>query len=248
MAKRTAEISPNSERAKNKFKKSPTDNPDPSTSKTTTGAPPAPTPTPTGATATTATDKTAKTTATTAENQGTASTPVKTPRDRFEKSDLMHCSMNSIPDVSPVITRHSAFVSPPLTHIDIEIYKKDDAIFDAILPRDVLKQLWVDLGRNLEEVRNLSFFRNPRKYLKVLYNLRDELPVLEVTKTYEITFEAKIGSKTHHFRARFPQFKEIVCELGQLVTVTVYNIPPGIDCEDLRQWIELFGTIKGNFR
>jgi hypothetical protein len=160
----------------------------------------------------------------------------------------MHCSMNEVPEVSPEIKRHSAFVSPPLSHVDIEIYKKDDAIFDAILLRDILKQLWVDLGQKIKVVHNLSFVRNPRKFLKVLYNLRNEISLLEVTKTYEITFEAKLGSKTHHFRARFPQFKEIICKLGQLVTVTVYNIPPDIDCEDLRLWIELFGTIKGNFR
>ncbi len=156
--------------------------------------------------------------------------------------------MKSVPDTSPEITRHSAFVSRPLEYVILEIYKKDDKPFDSLLPRDTLKEIWTELGRDPNEVKVLTFERQLRKCLKVSYKLRKEVPLLEISQSYEIIVEAKLGPNIHYFNAKFPQFREIVCELGQLITVTFCNLPCDIDCEDLRQWMEVFGTVKSNFR
>jgi hypothetical protein len=235
MVKRTAEISPNSERAKNKFKEAPTGGPDPTNAPppskpSSSNAPPPPNSTP----------------STSKPNQPTV---IQTSTPRYEKTNgTLNTSMRSTPDQSPEITRHTAFVSKPLEVIVLEIYKKDDQPFDGLLPRDTLKLLWSELGRNIEEIKILKRERLLRKGLKVTFILRSEVPLLEVSQTYEILIELKLGSKTHVFGARFPQFREIVCELGQLVTVTFCDIPSHVDCEDLREWIEVFGAIKSKFR
>jgi hypothetical protein len=236
MVKRTAEISPNSERvitkksAKNRLPPPPritpgTSSSNPSTSTGASSAPPGDAPT------------------STPPKEGLTSTP------RYEKTDgTLHTSMRSTPDQSPEITRNSAFTSKPLDFVIIEIYKKDDEPFDGLLPRDTLKLLWSELGRNVEEIRVLKCDRILKKCLKVTYHLRKEVPLLEISNTYEILVEAKLGPRTHTFAAKFPQFREIVCELGQLITVTVCNVPSEVDSEDLRQWIEVFGAVKGKFR
>jgi hypothetical protein len=231
MVKRTAEISPNSERviskksAKNRLPPPPKINSEPSSSNPSTSS---------GATH---------------PGEAPTSTPpkeVSTPR--YEKTDgTLNTSMRST-DQSPGTTRHTAFTSKPLDFVDVEIYKKDDEPFDGLLPRDTLKLLWTELGRNVEEIRVLKCERILRKCLKVTYHLRKEVPLLEISNTFEILVEAKLGPRTHTFAAKFPQYREIVCELGQLITVTVCNVPSEADSEDLRQWIEVFGSVKGKFR
>jgi hypothetical protein len=132
--------------------------------------------------------------------------------------------MNSVhtPATSPEIIRHSALTSEPLEEIVLEIHSKDNLPFDAPLPRQYLSTIWSDkLERALDELRFISYDVIAGKYLRVYYTLKDVIPILHITKTPEIEFELKIGSKLHIFNARFPQFKEITCELGKLTTVTL---------------------------
>jgi hypothetical protein len=255
MAKRTAEVSPNSQRLNNK---KPTKKElasliakglIPSTSRGLAGSthPTTPSVTPDNPSGATPTDTTPGQSSN--STKSTPSTVIHTSTPRYEKTnDTLHNSMNSIPDQSPEISRHSAFVSKPLDHIILEVYKKDDEPFDGILPRDTLKLLWTELGRKVDEIRVLKRERIQGKKLKVTYNLRKEVPLLEISQSYEILIEAKLGSKTHVFGAKFPQFREIVCDLGQLITVTACNIPSDVDSEDLKEWFEVFGSVKGTFR
>ncbi len=112
-----------------------------------------------------------------------------------------------------------------------------------------MKAIWSDhLARNVEEIKLLDSERIKGKYFRINYILREETPILAVTKSLETQFELKIGTKKHTFSARFSEFKEISCELGKLVTVTFYKIPLGIYCEDMRLWLNLFGEVLGNFR
>jgi hypothetical protein len=166
----------------------------------------------------------------------------------------VNSSVNSVnsgnnPSTSPIITRHSSITSIPLYSILLEVHSKDGEPFDGALCRDSMKSIWTDhLDRKAEEIRLLESERIRGKYLKINFILREETPILAITKSLETQFELKIGSKIHSFGVRFPQFKEISCELGKLITVTFYKVPIGIYCEDLRLWLNLFGEVKGNFR
>jgi hypothetical protein len=207
-------------------------------------------------------NKTINTVNKTAQNNSTKfNTPASTstPRERpyrFERpivyggeTERMHTSTNSVEEVPPEITRHNSIVSPPIDKVIFEIYKKDYAIFDGPLPRDAFKVIWTGhIERSMDEVRSVYCERITGKSLKVFYGLKTETNILEITKTHETEFEIKLGSKIHIFNARFPQFKEITCELGKLVTLIIYKIPHDIDIEDIREWLNLFGEIQGNFR
>jgi len=180
-----------------------------------------------------------------------------TPRERpyrFEKPIVygtgeLHTSINKIPEFPAEITRHTSIVSPPLDVIILEVFKKDGAQFDDPLPREALKLIWSQhLDRRLDEVRILFCEQFRGKCLKIFYRLKVETPIIEITKAHETEFEIKLGSKTHVFNARFPQFKDITCELGKLISLTIYKIPHDVDCEDLREWLGLFGELKSNFR
>jgi hypothetical protein len=190
-----------------------------------------------------------------------ASTPLNRPTQgvpsaaRYEQpvfeEDPLHVSMNSVhtPATSPEITRHSALTSEPLEEVFLEVHSKDNSPFDGLLPRDYLSAIWTDkLERSLKELRFISYDAIAGKYLRIYYTLKEPTPILHITKTPEIEFELKLGSKIHIFNAKFPQFKEITCELGKLTTVTFYKVPHGIHCEDLREWLGLFGEVRGNFR
>ncbi len=130
----------------------------------------------------------------------------------------------------------------------MEINKKDDNPFDNILPTESLKQLWTTLGRKLEEVKIISFERHRNKYLRVVFNIKDVIAISDVTHSYEQRAEVTANHSSAIYNIRFPQFKELVCQLGQVVTVTFHRVPPEVSCSDLRRWLELFGSVKGSFR
>jgi hypothetical protein len=191
-------------------------------------------------------------TATNFNTPASSSTPRERPY-RFERpvvygQDPLHTSMNNLPEVPPNLVRHNPILSPPIDKVILDIYKKDTATFEDLLPRDDLKFIWTHhLGRNIEEVR-IMVGRVATGCLKVIYKLKAETTLIEITKSHEIEFELKIGSKIHTFSAKFPQFKEITCELNKLISITIYKIPHEIDCEDIREWLQLFGELKSNFR
>ncbi len=165
-------------------------------------------------------------------------------KDRFEDSmsKKLHNSMSKIPNETNV------YSAPKIEYVVLEINRKDDNPFDCILPTESLKQLWTTLGRKLEEVKIISFERHRNKYLRVVYNIKDVIAISDITHSYELQAEVNANHASAIYNIRFPQFKELVCQLGQAVTVTFHRVPPEVSCKDLRHWLELFGTVKGNFR
>jgi hypothetical protein len=164
--------------------------------------------------------------------------------DRFEDSmsKKLHNSMSKIPNETNI------YSAPRIEYVVVEINRKDDNPFDAILPTESLKQLWTTLGRKLAEVKVLSFERHRNKYLRVVYNIRDVISIADITHSYELQAEITANHASAIYNLRFPQFKELVCQLGQVITVTFHRVPPEVSCKDLRLWLQLFGTVKGGFR
>jgi hypothetical protein len=165
-------------------------------------------------------------------------------KDRFEDSvdKVLHNSMNKIPNETNI------YSAPKIEYVVIEINKKDDLPFDGILPTESLKQLWTTLGRKKSEVKIISFEKHRNKYLRVVYNIRDVISIADITHSYELRAEITANHASAIYNLRFPQFKELVCQLGQTVTVTFHRVPPEVSCKDLRCWLELFGTVVGSFR
>jgi hypothetical protein len=168
------------------------------------------------------------------------------PRNRFEETiqDQLHCSMNSIPDVTNI------YSSPSIGYVVIEVFQRNGLPFDELLPRDSIKKIWTQLGRDLNDVKIISDVRFSNKYLKLTFNLRAglTLSIAELTNSFETTIDIQTGNIYEVYGIRFPQFRELVCQLGQRVPVTFKKVPPEISCTDLRLWLGLFGEVEGTFR
>jgi hypothetical protein len=186
------------------------------------------------------------------------STPLVTPgterppryeSSTFSEDKTLHTSMNELPKVTPPHRRSIHLLADSLDRIIIEIHKKDNLVFDGPLTRETITLIWTHhLERAASEVRVMSTERVAGRFLRVIYKLKEETTINTITNTFNTEIEIKLGSKTHVFQARFPQFKDLTCELGKTTTVTFYKIPHELDVEDLRQWLNLFGEIKGQFR
>jgi hypothetical protein len=94
----------------------------------------------------------------------------------------------------------------------------------------------------------MSTERVAGRFLRIIFKLKTETTINTITSSFNTEIEIKLGSKIHVFQARFPQFKDLTCELGKRTTVTFYKVPHELDVDDLRQWLNLFGEIKGQFR
>jgi hypothetical protein len=173
-----------------------------------------------------------------------AEEPMSGTKDRFEDSidSQLHNSMNQIPNET------NKYSAPPIEFVLIDINKKDDLPFDGVLPRESLKQLWTTLGRKIGEVKILSFQRYPKRYLRVIYNIKNSIAISDITHSYELQAEITANHSSAIYNIRFPQFRELVCELGQLITVTFHKVPPEVSCTDIRNWLNLFGVVEGGFR
>jgi hypothetical protein len=171
-------------------------------------------------------------------------------RSNFEDSvsEVMQTSMKEIPKNSNV------YSSPSIEFVIIDVFKKNGIDFHGNLPRESLRFFWTNLGRNLEEVKILSCDRNAGRHLRITANLRRglTLSIAEVTNSYESQIEvpsaSASGAAIDVYSIRFPQFKDLVCELGQEITVTFKSVPPEVSCTDLRNWLSLFGEAMGSFR
>jgi hypothetical protein len=146
------------------------------------------------------------------------------------------------------LVQNAPLKSLELGHIELEISKKNNLAFDETFPREILKKIWTDSGRDLAEIKHLSCHKSTGRSLQVFYFLSKPLSILDVTKTLYAEAEVKIGNKTHCLSLRFPQFRQVTCELGKLTSVTFHKIPPGVEFQDLREWLAVFGEIQGSFR
>jgi hypothetical protein len=177
----------------------------------------------------------------------TESTPVFKPRYEGTLNESSNTSMHVTPEKTELV-QHTPLAAEKLAHIEIEIIKKDNLTIEGTFPRDILKKIWIDTGRKLEEINHLSSHKNSGRSLQVFYFLKEPLSILDVTSRLYTETEVKIGSKTHGLSIRFPQFRQVTSELGKLTSVTVHKVPPGIDFQDLRNWLSIFGTVQGSFR
>jgi hypothetical protein len=196
--------------------------------------------------------KTPLTTPSTSTTVKPTDTPIFKPRyERSPSEDSSSSSQVTSMQVSPEKTeliQNAPLKSLELGHIELEISKKDNLAFEGTFPRDILKKIWTDSGRDLAEVKHLSCHKSTGRSLQVFYFLSKPLSILDVTKTLYAEAEVKIGNKTHCLSLRFPQFRHVTCELGKLTSVTFHKIPPGIEFQDLRNWLAVFGEVKGSFR
>jgi hypothetical protein len=175
-------------------------------------------------------------------------TPIYKPRyDRSASDEASNTSMQVTPEKTELLA-NAPLKSLELGHIELEISKKDNLAFEGTFPRDILKKIWTDSGRNIAEIKHLSCHKSTGRSLQVFYFLSKPLSILDVTKTLYAEAVVKIGNKTHCLSLRFPQFRQVTCELGKLTSVTFHKIPPGIEFQDLRNWLAVFGEIQGSFR
>jgi hypothetical protein len=167
-------------------------------------------------------------------------------KDRFEKSveNRLENSMRKIPETE----KDTYFQAPAIDYVVIDIFKKNGRQFDDILPRDCLKQVWSEIGQESSEIRILSFESFKNKFLRVYYRLRKEVHIKQITKCLETEIELTIGTISYVFEIRFPQFRELICDLNHPTQITFYKVPPNVSIRDLRDWIHLFGRTLGSFR
>jgi hypothetical protein len=101
---------------------------------------------------------------------------------------------------------------------------------------------------DIKNVKILYLERRPKRSLRAFFILYKGVSIIDVTHCLECHIEVNTGAGSYVFGVRFPQFKEVVCELGHKIGVTFKNVPAEITCKDLRNWLALFGKVSGSFR
>jgi len=135
----------------------------------------------------------------------------------------------------------------PISIVTVEIIKLNNKTFDDLLTREERKQFWVNIGRKLNEVQQISFKRVPNKCLQLIFKLKSALQITDVSKKSEFEVEVKNSNGTNIFTVRLPDFEDIKAELGKVVPVTIFKTIK-LDVADVADWLELYGFIQGDFR
>jgi len=152
------------------------------------------------------------------------------------------------PKKTPNKQTKEALVSPPLEIIVLEVYRLNDLPFDSLLCRDDAKIIWVELGRELIELRQISFERHSGRCLQIYYKLRTPTPITEISKRDDFQVEkTREGKGTDIYQVRLPDFKNVESQLGKIVTITAAKTIK-LKTSEITDWLELYGTIKSKFR
>jgi len=135
----------------------------------------------------------------------------------------------------------------PISIVTIEITKLNNKTFDDVLSREERKQFWVNIGRKLTELQQISFKRVPNKCLQLVYKLKTPIRITDISKRSEFEVEVKSTSNTNIFTVKLPDFEDIPAELGKVVPITIFKTIK-LEVSDVADWLELYGFIQGDFR
>jgi len=116
--------------------------------------------------------------------------------------------------------------------------------FIGVVCKEDRKRIWKEIGRNLDELRQISFKKQSKRNSQILYKLKEPVLITEIFKKPEIEIELKTGSKTDTYLI---YIADVEVELGKIVTVTAFktiNLEP----EDIAEWVELYGFVQGKIR
>jgi len=146
---------------------------------------------------------------------------------------------------SPV--KKVALKSKPISLITPEINKLDGAQFDGVICKDDRKRFWIQLDRELTELKQISFKRQAGRCSQILCKLKEATPITELFKRSDYEVELKGEINTSIFSVSLAEFKDVTVELGKVITVTAFSTIH-LEPQDIGDWLELYGFIQGNLR
>jgi len=158
----------------------------------------------------------------------------------------------------PVITiKNKNQVSPrrserktgePKNEIIFEIYECNGEKFDGVLTRKDCKNLWIELGKNLSDLKRISRERVKGKHFKVCFYLKSPITITEISRRAEFNIEKTGDFGSTIYSIRLPEYYNIACKVGETATVSLKTSTIGIPEKVIMAWLKYFGKIQGSLR
>jgi len=149
-------------------------------------------------------------------------------------------------EVSPKKTERRT--GEPKDEIVFQVYECNGEKFDGIITRKDCKNLWIELGRVLTELRRISRERVKGKYLKICYYLKEPIKITEISRRAEFSIEKTGEFGSTIYSLRLPDYYNIACKIGDIATVSFKTSLIGIPDNIVIAWMNLFGKVQGNMR
>jgi len=157
------------------------------------------------------------------------------------------------PPTPPTITLDAKkfFVQPPkpVNVVRLEIYEVDGKPFDKRLSKKEIKDLWLELGRQAEEVKQVRSLQILEKCCKLNFTLHSYIQLTEISKDSELTLELKNESdKVQVYKIKVANVDSVTAEFGRIITVSIPSTPDDVTGEDIKDWLQCFGELKSDIR
>jgi len=182
------------------------------------------------------------------KNEGNSQLPTGELDDQFEDAEDLDDVLDfETAKNSP--TKKVPLQSKPISLITLEIKKCNNVIFDGIISKEERKKFWLELGKKIEDLRQISFKRQTGRPSQIIYKLREEAPITDLFKKsdFEIERPNSSGKGTDTYDVTLIDFVDVEVELGKVITVTAFKTIH-LEPQDIAVWLELYGFIQGNIR
>jgi len=139
--------------------------------------------------------------------------------------------------------------SKPIELITVEINKCNGSLFEGIISKEERKKFWIELGRPIEELRQIAFKKQTGRPSQIIYKLKKPAPITDLFKKDQFDIERPngTGKGIDTFDVTLLDFADVEVELGKVITVTAFKTIQ-LEPEDIAIWLELYGFVQGEIR
>ncbi len=136
---------------------------------------------------------------------------------------------------------------PPESLIRVEVNRKNDKVFDGKLSREDLVKIWLALKQNTEQLDGIATIQIPGRSLRINYRIKSPVIITKVFKKPDFEWEKTTSIGTDFFSGRVLGLHTVEADIGDVVTVCVNRTALEFTNDQIKRWLEGYGTIEGQF-
>ncbi len=171
--------------------------------------------------------------------------PAQRPPSQSSDQEATEAKISKLNDVA---TSTESLPLKPTNVVRLEIYEVNGGPFEGSLRKKEIKDIWLKLGRNLEDVRQVRSLPIRGVCCKLKFTLHAHIPMTEISRFSDITMEIKNEqSLADVYKMRVVNPETLPSGLGQVVTVNL-SAPDDVSPDDIKDWLQCFGELKSDVR
>jgi hypothetical protein len=134
--------------------------------------------------------------------------------------------------------------------VRVEIFRKNDKLFDGRLGRENIVDLWTQaLRRKADEIDGFASIQIRGRALRINYRLKKSVVVSTLFTHLEFEWErsSSVSNEVDFFTGKILGLSSQTVKIGDTVTVCINRTALEFTDDQLKAWMNQYGTVEGRF-